>query len=535
MSATISDQDLLHEMVTFIQHRIPGLEAGEYTLDVSQRVADSAGKPIDDGSLHNTYSFAVLGDRFRIANPPDVLFGVYPADNDSGEFSAVLPHVVFSKPTFPWTRYPTKELPHDKLTQPGSDVDADVPAWLAVLLLDEDDLPVPDAGARPPTMATTYGPKAATIRDLLPNGLDPKSTLEDDRCSYFHGLDAGHLNTAMDVGDALTDPIQVLDLPLSLFWQIAPSVADLKLLAHVRQVSLFNKPTNTGARQVRRRKSDKRIVRISAAAAAAGADPGEPVGEFAIVVGNRFPQTGKRAHAFLVSLEHLEDLLPASDGTPPKSDAAKAYHRIRLAVLKSWSFFSYGSPATFRDRLLGLNGRNAQNKNEPDAGVTTLRLPPYQGSNPVAVNAIAMGYVPLNHDLRTTDNDGKGEQTVSWYRGPLVPYPVAKARVALPIASPDQALMFDPTTGLFDASYAAAWTLGRMLALQDKAFSVALYGWKKGLERQVVQNVEDQVLQQELAPMFAVLPQAMALPGAQHPTFSRALVHKLLQSLQPRK
>jgi hypothetical protein len=69
MTVNPPQNPLLNELVTFIQHQLPGLDDGEYQLTVSQTVNDSAGKPISDGSLTNSYDFAVFGDRFRIKNP----------------------------------------------------------------------------------------------------------------------------------------------------------------------------------------------------------------------------------------------------------------------------------------------------------------------------------------------------------------------------------------------------------------------------------------------------------------------------------
>ncbi|MCB1079424.1 MAG: hypothetical protein KDM64_16520, partial [Verrucomicrobiae bacterium] len=80
------DNPLVDQLVTFIQHDLPGLPDGEYRLKVSQRIDDSEGNTISDGSLENSYSFAVLGDRFQIKKPTDV-YTVFPAANATGEFS----------------------------------------------------------------------------------------------------------------------------------------------------------------------------------------------------------------------------------------------------------------------------------------------------------------------------------------------------------------------------------------------------------------------------------------------------------------
>jgi hypothetical protein len=79
-----------------------------------------------------------------------------------------------------------------------------------------------------------------------------------------------------------------------------------------------------------------------------------------------------------------------------------------------------------------------------------------------------------------------------------VPYSIPAQTITVPIASPDAATIFDPTTGMLDVSYAAAWTIGRMVALQDVSFSTGLYNWKKTLESQVNSNIENGLFDQAL-------------------------------------
>jgi hypothetical protein len=447
----------LDQLVSFTQHDLPGLADGQYQLQVTQKVTDTGGKIISDDSLVQTYSFAVLGDRFRLKNPPAIVYSVFPPDNGSGEFTTVLPHVVFLKSTFPWSRYPNNKDPATGM-KPGSDTDVDVPTWLTIILLDDSDV-----AANP---GLSLAPQNATIGDLFPLAVNDKSTL-DSNYSYF--WEAKKID--LDPADQLTDAIQVLDLPLPFFWQIAPTLTDLELSAHVREVSLLNKPTIPGV-----------------------SDVGEPNGSFSIVFGNRLPSTAKKTRAYLVSLEQLEDFLPTSeDGGPPSGATLDAAKFLRLAVLQSWTFYSTGETATFVDGLLALNGNPAK---DTEAEFTNLVLP-YYGTNPVVKSALSMGYTPLSHNVRTA------EKTVSWYRGPLVPYSITEPRITLPIASPDQATIFDPTTGMLDTSYSAAWTLGRLMALQDQSFSTGLYNWKKGLAQSVVEQIENGIFSEVFREVLA--------------------------------
>ena len=101
--------------------------------------------------------------------------------------------------------------------------------------------------------------------------------------------------------------------------------------------------------------------------------------------------------------------------------------------------------------------------------------------------ALKMGYTGLNHELRG------GGRTVSWYRGPLLPSAKRGRVLKGPVTSPDAVTRFDPETGLLDMSYAAAWQLGRLLALQDKAFATALYLWKRKNEKTLAARIDEKI------------------------------------------
>lgn len=489
MPQSENDQYALNQQVSFVQHFLPGLDAGEYQLDVSQEVLDKDLKPISGKAYSSTYKFGVTADRFGLAKPA-IVSSVFPADNATGEFSNVFPHVVFTQKTFPWVRYPTNTEPYAP-PKPGTDTDADVPTWLWVMLLDEDDL-VKYPGINP-------APENLSVGDLFPQSVVPGSSLKDNY-SYFQGA----TNTdGLEPGESTDDQIRTIDIPLSLIWKIGPTVDDLKLMAHGRVVSLINQPADSAT-----------VI-------------GEPTGAFSIVFGNRLPATNRKTYAFLVSLEELQDFLPDQPGGgAPKGNTFDGSKNLRLAVLKSWTFFSMGQPATFVNQLEALNDRKPDG---PPALNTNIRLE-YPGTNTVIAGALEMGYVPLNEILRTA---GK---TVSWYRGPLLPYLIPEGQLKLPIPSPDAAMIFDPTTGMLDVSYAAAWSIGRLIALQDTAFSMALYNWKKGLDQQVSNALEDMMLEESLGAALNLGPAFRQIAQAKDtvaPRGSQALLKRSIIALNP--
>jgi hypothetical protein len=243
-----------------------------------------------------------------------------------------------------------------------------------------------------------------------------------------------------------------IDLPAELFKAVAPRLDDLPYLAHVRQV-------DTG---------DKEVAAIN------------DRGWFSLVIGNRLPQANKAHRVLLISLEGLQDRLQEAWRPGPGQ-------RVRLAVLMSWSFTCEGSN-DFKAHLQRTS-------------IDTLHLPfqSFKDNSMQAADivngAYARGYTAADHVLR------HGERTVSWYRGPLVPLSYVKPeQIQEPVSGADELLRYDPGTGLFDVTYAAAWQLGRLLALQNQSFALALSRVRAGLrsaaERQIRQAEIDALRRQ---------------------------------------
>jgi|SRR5271166_512780 len=230
-----------------------------------------------------------------------------------------------------------------------------------------------------------------------------------------------------------SDVFSVIDVPLSLLKQIIPTGDDLRFLAHVRKTQ-----ESTGK-------------------------PGED--ELAVILGARLPKPGGVSCVHLVSVEGrykyeggkiVFDYQGAQDGDS-----------IRLVTLKSWRFTCADPKSNFTGLLTKLDH-------------SSLFWTPGSAAEGMAYREIrdaaqylAMGCVPLPHAMR------QGNKTVSWYRGPLVPGSITATKFDLPIRTADELVYYDDTYGMFDVSYAAAWELGRLLALQSKSFAINLYRWKR--------------------------------------------------------
>jgi hypothetical protein len=236
--------------------------------------------------------------------------------------------------------------------------------------------------------------------------------------------------TTLESAQHPDDVLTVIEVPHTLLKAIMPTVEELTLLAHVR--------FGTGP-------------------------DGKPIGdELAVIIANRLPQPGKTSTAHLVSVEG-RFAKGTVEGAPQNYgfnyQGATGDDLIRLVTLKSWSFACENQKKGFKQLLLGLN-----------SAPSTLRLP---GGVEAAAKLLSRGYIPIPHYFR------QGDQSASWFHGPLIPGKNTSPEMDLPARSADELLRYDPALSMFDVSYAAAWELGRLLALQDKAFSTSLYQWKR--------------------------------------------------------
>jgi hypothetical protein len=195
-----------------------------------------------------------------------------------------------------------------------------------------------------------------------------------------------------------------------------------------------------------------------------------------------------RAHRMTARIRALRDE-PEFDDASPASDVP-----ARLVTLKSWSFYNKGEQRGFERELLDLNPvlgtdpdapRDDLMTYEAASGAFHMPVPPaLPDATPAQKIAqararamIADGAVVLRHRLRG------GEQTLSWYRGPFVNAGFRPPPLPLPASAADALIIYDKPTGMFDTSYAAAWELGRLIALEDNEFALALVHWKKNHAR----------------------------------------------------
>ena len=303
------------------------------------------------------------------------------------------------------TDSPDEFLPHIALTRrtlPWERVGPGGSGWLALLLLKQSEMAGPAGGA-----GASIGPAAIA------------SIAARDGVAY------GRLRTQSKLADDAS--VEIAYIPHSLLQTILPSKQEVALLSHLKQVERGTPPANTSV-------------------------------DTAVVVCNRLPTAGDGTQppqlhtALLVSLEHRDDLFDGSRFSPQNLNASAA-----LLVLHHWRF----TPSTggdFEQVMQSIairpNGGVLRFGNVPRVPATGTP-PPLSG--PFDALLDSDGYVrdPLPHM-----QPGNPE-----YRGPLRPFaPPPRSRGIAVRATPEEFANAPVGSGL-DYSHAAAFELGRLLAL----------------------------------------------------------------------
>ena len=403
--------------IRFLNNSIPPLTAGTYDIDVTQNVQIPYQDEDTLDDVNQNYAenqpFIVQAPRFSL--PATAIHSQFPAPGSKGEYSQNLPFITFESEQLPWMR-----------TLKGADTLANPPAWMALLLFEEDELIyVPPQQGNPSPTKTTLFPIEEVINPIDSTIVGPDITLDPIEQGQ---ADDGSLSA------------YAIDVAASIFNTLAPTLAELPFLAHLREI-------NAGLEAI---------------------DGMTGSGYFPIIVSNRMPKPGVTYIAHLVSLEGYGERLPEGNVVIPNDKT------VRLVSLQSWNFETEEGGANFTALVEAL-----------DKGLTRLDFtPPPSWGDPLTAaqkevqDRYEKGYVALNSVTRL------GESTFSWYRGPLCPIipdhiintdPDAEQ----PLLGADEALIYDPLTGIFDQSYAAAWETGRLVTLADASASQAIYAWKK--------------------------------------------------------
>jgi len=400
----------------------PPLLDGSYRINVNTDVMiDGTDQNLPGASNY----FNVEGPRFTLS--PALVAGVFPPNNGHGSFQDNVPHIALARRTLPWER----ALDPEGLIGTPTSVAGDPPPptgpppWLGLLLFEEGEYTI------------LHGQQ---LQNVVPPAV-------------FQRLGSPQNITC--------DAVQVGEWLLSA---IMPSIEELTVLSHVRQVNVDDKELSAGS-------SD---------------------GWFSVVMSNRVPEANSKYCACLVSLEERSDLVPKDP--PPvyqyifrrearpeiaavnTGNVAEGTRQIgispipirgpfpfditvSLVLLYSWKFECIG-PGSFRDLMQAL-----------DVGMYgTVQNP---GHPPVT---------DTGH-IQVSLGDRAGVEEAVMYRGPLVPFQLTRDPLG-PYHSADQCRRVTPETGAEDVSYACAFEVGRLLAAADARLAQELMRWRREAYKQ---------------------------------------------------
>jgi len=116
--------------VTFYDNYVPSIQAGAYTLTVTQTVKADTPKVKSPPEPPVSQTFVVRGPRFGLV--PSDIHRAFPPPTSAGVYVDFLPMIVFNKRALPWERPVRFAVSHPESCP-----------WMALLVFSQDELQVP--------------------------------------------------------------------------------------------------------------------------------------------------------------------------------------------------------------------------------------------------------------------------------------------------------------------------------------------------------------------------------------------------------
>lgn len=483
----------------------PALPAGSYQLQVDHELQATPPNGAD-GTLNvagQDFLFKILAPRYSL--PPDQVLSTFPPASAVGDWRERLPQLVLKRRTLPWERNPEPAVPYSPATPP----------WLALVVLAEGegalskDVPVGECvtpgrvltGDNDTQTGRYLLVRRSIVQKIFPTREDlpllchlRKVDLSDTELAL--GDDDGYLavvlsNRLPQPGPPAAEPTaDVPDPPLT-------SVRYTAYLVNLEgQLDLLPTTEESESEDTFRPHMPELLLPALFEAAPVGpvdvlAMGTGPVRALALPHGRssegaaprtlgavRGTEAASAQHALGpigVPVASADDARPIQmwvQGTGLFELAQLAGHlgelvdpSYRFPVLLSWDFVCTGEGGFERlmnDLRVGMLG--------------TLD----EATPPTASTEIApTGHVRLAHTTRS------GERTEAWYRGPLVPQPTSRTAPepdgTLPLAHTGDALRKVTPDGREDVGLAAAFEIGRLLALSKPGIVSGLMSWREAL------------------------------------------------------
>jgi hypothetical protein len=437
------------------------LQPGDYRFRASQALTatehDAQSLPVAELRTHVT----VRAPRYAL--PPDQLLSTFPPAGSEGDYGLRLPQVVIRRRTLPWERS----------VQDG--VAPEVP-WLALVVIAEGEAqlrlnqPVAQcvtAGVSLPGVAESELGNCLEIRKSIVDQIFPAQA-EVSLLAHAREVDIHDTELMMGDDDGFLAVVVANRLPLPGRDADGNAAPITYLACLVNLEGQFLDLRSRAAKPVFRTPYPVKSTDLTLSQA-----PASPTGAIGPAIG--LPEAGPTPYdapsagvatgaATDVYADMALDFASAPVSGYIAGHSVTVDPTMRFPVLLHWSFTSFGN-ATFRSLMEGL-----------DSGLlgTVGTLDPMQRSGRPPLEVVETGHVGLIHRTR------RGDPVRSWYRGPFVAHPMAQAPTSrLPLAHAADQLRIVVPDGREDISLAAAFEIGRMLALARPSMVAALMRWRQ--------------------------------------------------------
>jgi hypothetical protein len=479
----------------------PPITAGRYQLHATQ---PSSGVEVEahDGQVY------VSSPRYVM--PPDQILSTYPPAMSEGDVGGRLPQIVLKRRTLPWERRPDPARPRDEVPP--------IP-WLALVVIAEGEgsvspepRPVAECitlGAPPlpdPTDADSATGYYLSVTQTVVDKVFP--TIEDlpllvhvrevdisdtelgagDDDGFLAVVLANRLPIAVPQpdgqGGTISKPVKYLACLVNLEGQLGAlpttqvtddvlvlteAVQDVRLLTYQSAAHADHVVMGTGVANLATKAPAGPLAAGATlqARAVAPAAPSTAAGTWTAAAAAPVAQPAATRGTDAIRLE-------MAGGFAVDFEWFVTEKTYRFPVLAHWSFTSvnegdFRSVAQALD--VGLIGTQfgtvldstGEHANEPD---------PADPPRPTGPEVAATGHVALPQTTR------RGDPGSAWFRGPLTPHPTERDPVSTPPTHISDELRAVTPDGREDVSHAAAFEIGRLLALSQPSLVSALTRWR---------------------------------------------------------
>ncbi|HEV3000946.1 MAG TPA: hypothetical protein VGW75_09440 [Solirubrobacteraceae bacterium] len=456
----MADDDVAKGQLRLYSSVRPALSAGTYTVRLEQAITSGGAiAPVDR-------PMEVTAPRFTLAGTE--VQSVFPPPNASGAFDTRLAQIVLRRRTLPWER-----------AADGAPV-ATRPPWMALVILGDGEANflkgVSIADAMPQEVRSALGVTEQGTCDALEVSstvVDKAFPREDELEALCHVRRVNLQDTELATGDddgylavvvcnrlpqqgqtygaylvSLEGQLPVLPDPVPP----APSVGTTSVYEAPPEVIAAASYANTGG-----------TVEL--------VDTEPPEYLDSIDGEDRYKPVIRRRSAWQTPVTAAPPPPPAPAPTPSQGTLQHATDFAalepeppvlhRFPVLAHWQF-TCSTGGDFQALMSNL-----------DVGLLGTPPNPSHGPKP----ATRLEVADTGHTV-VDQVTWRGEPARAWYRGPFVPRQVVRRAAPVPYHVADQALRFG-ADGRADVSLAAAFELGRLLALSDPRYAAVLHRWRR--------------------------------------------------------